>query len=77
MLTPWKKKFEELDCNIEDNENGTYKASYKIADPGEVEVQIWFEDDKGNMVQIRGSPFVASFTNEAKPSDNLMSGTLM
>jgi len=43
----------------------------------EVTVQINFENDKGEMVQIRGSPFVASFTSEAKPLDNQMAGPLM
>jgi hypothetical protein len=29
------------------------------------------------MVPIRGSPFIASFNGDAKPGDNLMSGSLM
>lgn len=43
----------------------------------EVEVHILFEDDKGEMVPIRGSPYTASFSKDVKPIDNTMAGPLM
>jgi hypothetical protein len=45
-----------------------------MPEEGKVRIEILFEDDKQNMVHIRGSPFKASFTNSAKPSENTMTG---
>lgn len=74
---PYRPKFEEIECDLHDNQDGTYKVQYKIDEEIEVEVHVLFEDDKGNMVQIRGSPYKASFSKNAKPNDNLMAGPLM
>jgi hypothetical protein len=42
-----------------------------------VEIHIHFQDDKENMVPIRGSPYIANFAAGAKPADNLMTGPIM
>ncbi len=42
-----------------------------------MEIHINFEDDKGKMVPIRGSPYTSSFTARAKASDNQMTGGAM
>ena len=65
------------------NDGSTFNTVQLVVDPDkideeiEVEVHVLFEDDKGNMVQIRGSPYKASFSKNAKPNDNLMAGPLM
>lgn len=74
---PWRQKFEEIECSIVDNQDGSYKVQYQIDEECEVDVHVNFEDDKGNLVAIRGSPYKASFSKAAKPADNTMSGPLM
>jgi len=48
-----------------------------VEQEGDVEIQINFEDDKGRMVPIRGSPYTASFNSKAKAQDNQMTGGAM
>jgi dynein heavy chain, axonemal len=67
----------EIPCDVIDNDNGSYDCKYKVAVDGEVEIHIHFQDDKDQMVPIRGSPYVASFAAGAKPADNLMTGPIM
>lgn len=74
---PYRPKFEETECEVKDNENGSYNVQYQIDTEIEVEVHVLFEDDKGNMVPIRGSPYKANFSKETNPKDNLMTGPLM
>ena len=40
-------------------------------------MNVCFEDDKGKMVPIRGSPYTASFITGLKASDNTMTGSIM
>lgn len=67
----------EIPCAIIDNDNGGYECKYKVEEKGDVEIHIHFQDDKDNMVPIRGSPYIANFAAGAKPSDNLMTGPIM
>lgn len=72
-----KVKYEELECKVIDNQNGTYKVEYQMDEECDIEVVVLFEDDKGSMVPIRGSPYKASFVSSAKAIDNTMSGPLV
>ena len=38
---------------------------------------MYFEDDKGKMVPLRGSPYTASFIPGLKAIDNTMTGSIM
>ena len=68
------RKGEEYPCEVKDAQNGAYWCRYSVPDECEVEVHITFEDDKGKMVPVRGSPYSAQFSSKAKPADNLMTG---
>ena len=48
-----------------------------MEDECSVRIEILFENDKGDMVQIRGSPYGASFSHKAKAVDNVMTGGAM
>jgi len=65
---------DKIDCAIVDTDNGFYNCSYTMPNEGKVRIEILFRDDKENMVHIRGSPYKASFSNTAKPSENVMCG---
>jgi len=73
----YKQQVQEIPCEVVDLDNGQYNCKYEVDDECEVEVHINFEDDKGKMVPIRGSPYVASFSPRAKASDNVMTGGAM
>lgn len=70
-------KYDERECKVIDNQNGTYKVEYQMDEECDIEVIVLFEDDKGAMVPIRGSPYKSSFVSTAKAIDNTMSGPLM
>jgi len=58
-------------------DNGTYEVSYEVQEACKVEITILFEDDKQNMVPIRGSPYRAGFIEGQKAADNIMVGGAM
>lgn len=58
-------------------QDGQYFCSYTSNEECEVEIRIEFEDDKGRMVPLRGSPYKASFSSKAKAADNTMIGGVM
>jgi dynein heavy chain len=66
-----------LECKVVDNENGTYSCSYVCDEECEVSVEVLFMNDKGDMEQVRGSPYRAVFMNGVKPGDNKMNGGVM
>jgi pyridoxine 5'-phosphate synthase PdxJ len=45
-----------------------------MPEEGKVKIEILFRDDKDRMVHVRGSPYTASFSATAKPSENVMCG---
>ena len=51
--------------------------TYTVNDPVAVTIQILFENDKGKMVHIRGSPYKASFSSKSPASANQMTGQSM
>jgi hypothetical protein len=66
-----------IDVEIVDNNDGTYSCKYVCESEGEVKIEILFENEKNEMVPVRGSPFIASFIEGVKASDNLMTGGIM
>ena len=58
-------------------QDGQYFCTYTVNEECQVEVKIEFEDDRGKMVPLRGSPYSASFTSKAKAADNTMIGGAM
>lgn len=43
----------------------------------DVKIDILFEDDKGKMVSVRGSPYKAAFTSKAVATSNNLTGPAM
>jgi len=77
---PKRKVFaqeESVHCEIIDRDDGCYDCKYQIDEECEARVEILFFNDKEEWVQVRGSPYRASFSNAAKPADNLMHGAIM
>ena len=70
-------KEEPVDCEIIDNNDGTYSVRYTADDECDCRIEILFENDKGEMVQTRGSPYRSSFIKTAKAADNVMGGGAM
>ena len=65
---------DKIECEVVDTDQGFYKCKYIMPEEGKVRVEVLFEDDKQNMVHIRGSPYKASFNSAAKPAENSMTG---
>lgn len=73
---PYRTKYEETEVPIHDNDDGTYRVKYTVDEEIEIQVHVYLMV-KEEAVPIRGSPYVASFTSEAKPADNTLAGPLM
>jgi hypothetical protein len=65
----------EIPSELVDNDDGTYHISYQVDEPAEVKIDITFENAKGKMIPIRGSPYHASFIE--KGHSNLITGPAM
>jgi len=72
-----KPEPEEIDVTMVDNDDGTYSCKYLNDTENDCKVQIMYEDEKGDNVHIRGSPFVSTFSTKAKASDNTMTGGIL
>lgn len=74
-----KPKFQEVEipCELVDHDDGRYTVSYTSDQPGDVTVRVSFLDDKGKMVEVRGSPYCATFVETGKAADNSMSGGIL
>ena len=55
-------------------DNGKYICRYVPEHEGDYEVRILFQDDKGNMVPLRGSPYHANIKPGFKESDGKLVG---
>lgn len=64
----------DVENKIEDLDNGKYICRYSAVQEGEVEIRILFQDDKGNMVPLRGSPYKAGMKAGFKENDGKMVG---
>lgn len=48
-----------------------------IEEEAECKIEILFEDDKGKMVALRGSPYKSSFSGKSAPNVNNLTGPAM
>ena len=62
------------DAEIIDPDNGTYEVVYTATQPGPVQIDVTFKDDKGKFVPIRGSPYTASFSEDTNKNFNELTG---
>ena len=67
----------DIECTIQDLDNGKYICKYNAPNEGEVEIKVLFQDDKGNMVPLRGSPYRGYMTAGFKEADGKMVGESM
>lgn len=68
---------QEIQSHLTDKDNGQYVVKYQVDDEAEVKIDILFEDDKGKMVSVRGSPYRAAFSSKAQPPSNNLTGPAM
>ena len=64
----------DIECQIEDRDDGSYMVTYQVDEPCEVELTVLFRDDKGKMVPVRGSPYKATFEEGINPNMNNVIG---
>jgi hypothetical protein len=64
----------EIAHDLEDLDNGKYVCRYVAPQEGEVEIRIEFQDDKGKMVPLRGSPYKSKMIPGFKDTDGKMVG---
>lgn len=67
----------EIEATIQDLDNGKYICKYVAPEEGEVEIKILFQDDKGNMVPLRGTPYKGFMKGGFKENDGKMVGEAM
>lgn len=73
-----KVRYEEIEIptTVVDNADGTYLVTYTPDVVGDYFVYVEFLNDKEQMVPLRGV-YKASFVDDAKPTDNTMTGGVM
>ena len=64
----------DIECEIEDRDDGSYLVTYQVDEPCEVSITVLFRDDKNKMVQVRGSPYSATFEEGVNPNMNILIG---
>jgi dynein heavy chain len=52
----------DVPCQVIDKDDGQYIVKYQVDEELECKIDILFEDDKGKMVPLRGSPYKSSFS---------------
>lgn len=67
----------EVPNQITDKDNGQYIVKYEVDEECEVKIDILFEDDKGKMVPVRGSPYKGSFNAKSAAASNNITGPAM
>lgn len=67
----------EVQCQVIDKDNGQYIVKYQVDEEAEVKIEILFEDDKGKMVPVRGSPYKGSFSAKSAATANNLTGPAM
>jgi len=67
----------EVAAQLIDRDNGSYQVKYQMDDESEIKIEILFEDDKGKMVHIRGSPYKANFKVASAANTNVITGPAM
>lgn len=72
-----KPEKEPIDCKINDLDNGKYICTYIPPQEGEIEVRVLFQNDKGIMVPLRGSPYKSVSRAGFKENDGKMVGEAM
>lgn len=68
---------QEIPAEITDNDDGSYHVSYKVDRECRATISVKFKDDKGRFVELRGSPYSASFVKDAPPNTNTLNGPLL
>lgn len=67
----------EIPSQVNDKDDGQYVVKYQVDEECDVKIEIAFEDDKGKMVPIRGSPYKAAFTSKSAQNVNNLTGPAM
>jgi hypothetical protein len=68
---------EAIESEIVDNDDGKYVVKYTADQPGAVDVQVLFQNDKFDMVPLRGGPYKAVVVEAGDPKNNTMTGGVM
>jgi hypothetical protein len=68
---------EAIESEIVDNDDGKYVVKYTADQPGAVDVQVLFQNDKFDMVPLRGGPYKAVVVEGGDPKNNTMTGGVM
>lgn len=68
---------QEFSSEIVDNDDGSYHVSFKVDRECRASISVKFKDDKGKFVELRGSPYTASFTKDAPANTNNLNGPLL
>ena len=67
----------DVPCEVIDKDDGQYLVKYQVDCECETKIDILFEDDKGKMVPLRGSPYKSAFTAKSQPNVNNLTGPAM
>lgn len=65
-----EEEAENIPCEIVDNDDGTYSVTYCVEKAVGVNVKVQFKDEFEDLVQVRGSPYKASFCEDTNKQAN-------
>jgi L-cysteine desulfidase len=69
---------ETIDAELKDCDNGQYHVTYQVEEQCDLRIEARFQDDKGQFVHIRGSPYAVSFNaDNHNVKDNNLNSQMM
>jgi len=68
---------EELPCEVIDKDDGQYSVIFTATRACSVKIKVEFRDEQGYLVNVRGSPYTASFIEETPAKANTTIGPSM
>ena len=77
MIKTREEEPEEIPYEIEDTQDGKYFVRYTVTKECAVDITVKYEDKPDKCLALRGSPYSATFTAEAKPDANSLVGQAM
>ena len=67
----------DIHAEIVDKGDGSYFVSYACEEEVDCKVTVQLKDDKGNMVDVRGSPYTVNFSKNIEAENNSVKGPSM
>ena len=71
-----QESLEQINCEIIDNQDGTYLVKYTPEKAGRYKISLNFEED-GKIYNLRGSPLIVEYNGDSEESNGMLSQNML